>query len=248
MNSGGPGCSPIVEARDLRKTYRLGPAEIQVLRGLNVAVERGEIVGVVGASGVGKSTLLHLLGALDQPTSGEVLIDGQHVSGLDERALADLRSRKVGFVFQFHHLLPEFSAVENVAMPRLIAGGSRGEAFEAARELLAEVGLSDRVDHRPSELSGGEQQRVAVARALVNAPAIVLADEPSGNLDRATGAKLHDLIWGLRDRRGQTFVIASHDPALVARVDRVIRLADGVVADEAPDAAAVETAKRGSER
>ncbi len=189
---------------------------------------------MVGASGAGKSTLLHILGALDRATSGEVLLEGNAVSSLSDRGLADLRSRRVGFVFQFHHLLPEFSALENVMLPRMVIGEPKGEAERAARAVLEEVGLGERLHHRPAELSGGEQQRVAVARALANEPAVVLADEPSGNLDRETGRRLQDLLWSLRDARGRTFVIATHDGSIARRADRVLELADGVVASVEP--------------
>ncbi len=228
--------SPILEARDLCKSYGSGPSELAVLRGVSLSIGKGEIVGVVGASGVGKSTLLHILGALDRPTSGDVLIDAEQVAGRSDRELAAIRSRKVGFVFQFHHLLSEFSALENVMLPAMIGGASKRSAEDSARRGLEEVGLAERLHHRPGELSGGEQQRVAVARALVNEPAIVLADEPSGNLDRGTGRMLQDLLWKLRDSRGHTFVIATHDPAIAARADRVLSLAEGIVTEVSPDA------------
>jgi lipoprotein-releasing system ATP-binding protein len=182
---------------------------------------------VVGASGAGKSTLLHLLGCLDRPTSGVVLLDGRNVAELAEPALAAERNRRIGFVFQFHHLLREFSAVENVMMPMLIAGSTRRDATERARELLEEVGLGARLDHKPGELSGGEQQRVAVARALANRAGVVLADEPSGNLDTHTGAQLHDLFFRLRDEHGVALVIATHNRELAARADRILEVRDG---------------------
>ena len=208
--------------------------ELAVLRGLSLSVGKGEVVVVVGASGVGKSTLLHILGALDRPTAGEVVLDGREISRLSDRELADVRGRRVGFVFQFHHLLPEFSALENVMLPRMVVGEGKGEAERAARAVLDEVGLGARLEHRPAELSGGEQQRVAVARALVNEPAVVLADEPSGNLDRDSGRRLQDLLWGLREARGRTFVIATHDPSIAARADRVLTLVEGVLATTPP--------------
>jgi lipoprotein-releasing system ATP-binding protein len=192
-------------------------------------VEKGEIVAIVGASGAGKSTLLHILGALDRPTSGEVVLDGDAISRLSDRDLAERRGRRVGFVFQFHHLLPEFSALENVMLPKMVTGTPKREAERAAGAVLEEVGLGDRLHHRPGELSGGEQQRVAVARALANEPAVVLADEPSGNLDRENGRKLQDLLWSLREARRQTFVVATHDASIAARADRVFELADGVL-------------------
>ena len=206
-----------------------------VLRGVYLTVERGEIVVIVGASGVGKSTLLHILGALDRASSGEVDLDGQGLSRLSDRELAGLRGRKVGFVFQFHHLLPEFTALENVMIPKMVIGATKAEAERAAQAVLEEVGLAERTHHRPAELSGGEQQRVAVARALVNEPAVVLADEPSGNLDRATGGRLQDLLCGLRESRKQTFVIATHDASLAARADRVLSMADGILSTAAPE-------------
>lgn len=203
-------------------------------------------MSVVGASGVGKSTLLHLLGALDRATAGEVLIDERAVSRLDDGELALARNRRIGFVFQFHHLLPDFTALENVMLPRMVAGARREEAEDAARALLNEVGLGERLHHRPGELSGGEQQRVAVARALVNEPAVVLADEPSGNLDRETGRRLHDLLWRLRDARSQTFVIATHDPEIAARADRVLVLAEGVLSPARPGALSPASPERDS--
>jgi lipoprotein-releasing system ATP-binding protein len=220
---------PIVATQGLRKSYDMGPTRIEVLKGVELQIARGEIVGIIGASGAGKSTLLHLLGALDRPTAGSIFLDTQEITTLSDRELAVLRGRRIGFVFQFHHLLPEFSAIENVMLPRLVAGASKREAAREAERLLGEVGLSHRLEHRPAELSGGEQQRVAVARALVNNPVVVLADEPSGNLDGENARHLQDLLWSLRETRGQTFVIASHDPSIVRRADRVVRLVDGVV-------------------
>ncbi len=201
--------------------------EIRVLEGVNLSVKRGEIVTVVGASGVGKSTLLHILGALDRPTSGTVILDSTDLFRTQDVDLAGVRSRSIGFVFQFHYLLGEFTALENVMIPALIAGVNRGAAAEKAEGLLQEVGVWARRRHRPMRLSGGEQQRVAVARALVNDPKIILADEPSGNLDRAHSRNLHNLIWELRDRKEQTFIIATHDPQLAERADRSLTLADG---------------------
>jgi len=219
--------SEVLRAVGLSKTFRSSTEEIRVLRGLDLSVERGEIVAVVGASGVGKSTLLHILGGLERPTSGTVMLDSVDLFAQQDRELARIRSLSVGFVFQFHHLLREFSALENVMMPALIAGADRAAASQAAAALMREVGLWERRTHRPVKLSGGEQQRVAVARALVNDPDIVLADEPSGNLDRAHSQALHNLIWQLRDRKGQTFVIATHDLELAERADRTLTLADG---------------------
>lgn len=194
--------------------------------GVEIGVTRGEIVAVVGASGAGKSTLLHLLGCLDRPTAGEVILDGQPVAHLAERELASIRNRRIGFVFQFHHLLRDFTALENVMMPLLIAGAARGRAAERARDLLGRVGLGDRVTHKPNELSGGEQQRVAVARALANQPAAILADEPSGNLDTHTSEELHSLFFRLRDEHGSALVLATHNRELADRADRVLLVKD----------------------
>jgi len=204
-----------------------GPVELPVLKGVYIAIEAGEIVSIVGASGVGKSTLLHLIGALDRPTDGTVLYEGQDIFQLTNGELAKFRNQDLGFVFQFHHLMPEFSAIENVMMPALIAGKKKKEAWEPASELLKNVGLAGREHHRPGELSGGEQQRVAVARALVNNPKVVLADEPTGNLDRGTSEEVHELLWELNERMNQTFIIATHNEDLARRSDRVFKLADG---------------------
>ena len=219
--------SEVLRAVDLTKVFAGVPEDIRVLTGVNLCVERGEIVAVVGASGVGKSTLLHILGALDRPTSGTVILDSKDLFRKNGTDLADIRSRSVGFVFQFHYLLREFTALENVMIPALIRGVDRRSAAEKGEGLLREVGVWARRHHRPMKLSGGEQQRVAVARALVNDPDIVLADEPSGNLDRAHSKNLHDLIWDLRDRKEQTFVLATHDLELAERADRLLTLADG---------------------
>ncbi|OYV66475.1 MAG: ABC transporter ATP-binding protein [Gemmatimonadetes bacterium 21-71-4] len=220
----------VLEAVDLAKTYVGGDGGLlTVLNGVRLEVARGEIVAVVGASGAGKSTLLHLLGALDAPTRGEVRIEGRAVAGLDDQALSELRNRRIGFVFQFHHLLREFSALENVTMPLLVAGRSPHEARARAADLLARVGLSGRMLHRPAELSGGEQQRAAVARALAMEPAVVLADEPSGNLDHANGERLHDLLASLAADLATAMVIATHNRSLAARADRVLLLEDGTL-------------------
>jgi lipoprotein-releasing system ATP-binding protein len=205
----------------------MGGHVLQVLKGVDLEVVEGEIMAIVGASGVGKSTLLHILGALDRPDSGSVRLDSQEVFGMSDDGLARFRNRTVGFVFQFHHLLPEFTAVENVMMPGLIGGDSVESCRERARKLLKEVRLLEREEHKPGELSGGEQQRVAVARALMNDPRIVLADEPSGNLDKASGEELHGLIQELRGTRKQTFVIVTHNEKLAASSDRVVQLEDG---------------------
>lgn len=218
----------IIEARGLSKTYRGGDGgTIHVLDGVTLDVRRGEMVAIVGASGSGKSTLLHLLGALDRPTSGYVVLDGEPLHGLGDEDLAAVRNKKLGFVFQFHHLLREFSALENVMMPSWIAGKPDSVARSRAEELLALVGLSGRMTHRPSELSGGEQQRTAVARALALDPALVLADEPSGNLDHANAELLHDLFARLARELEISMVVVTHNKSLAARADRVLLLEDG---------------------
>ena len=218
----------VLEALDLAKVYRGGDGgEIIVLDGVSLGVERGEMVAIVGSSGAGKSTLLHLLGALDQPTRGIVRIAGQPTTDRSDEELSQLRNRSVGFVFQFHHLLREFTALENVMMPLRIAGWDDGRADARARELLGRVGLSGRVSHRPSELSGGEQQRTAVARALALDPAVLLADEPSGNLDHANSERLHDLFVKLSRDLEIAMVMATHNRSLAARADRTLTLEDG---------------------
>lgn len=214
-------------ARGLHKHYRSGEARIDVLKGIDLTVKQGEIVAVVGASGVGKSTLLHLLGGLDHPSDGSVFVGEQDVFALSDADRARFRNKHIGFVFQFHHLLNDFTALENAMMPLLISGMSLDEARGPAETLLQAVGLGARFSHLPSELSGGEAQRVAVARALVAAPDVVLADEPSGNLDVARSRELHALLWDLAKSRHQTFVIATHDMALAERADRVVRMEDG---------------------
>jgi lipoprotein-releasing system ATP-binding protein len=212
----------------LRKTYILGDgSELHVLDGVDLRIEPGEAIAVIGASGAGKSTLLHLLGALDRPTSGEVLVGGRPVAGLDENEIAQVRNRHLGFVFQFHHLLREFSALENVAIPALIGGASMAESQERAHAVLTAVGMQHRAGHRPWQLSGGEQQRVAVARALVNEPLVLLADEPSGNLDHHTSGRLHDLLFQLRAERELAMVLVTHNLELADRADRVLLLEDG---------------------
>jgi len=222
---------PVV-ATDLRKRFvQADGSELHVLAGVDLRVAPAEAVAVVGASGAGKSTLLHLLGALDRPTSGTIRIGGQDLGELDHDGLATLRSRHVGFVFQFHHLLREFTALENVMMPSLVAGLEEEEARARALELLESVGLGERLDHRPSELSGGEQQRVAVARALSNRPLLLLADEPSGNLDAQTSGRLHDLLFRLREERSLSMVLVTHNLELAGRTDRVLLLEDGRLRD-----------------
>jgi lipoprotein-releasing system ATP-binding protein len=211
----------------LNKRYRVGTQDIHVLRDLDLVVERGEMVAIVGASGVGKSTLLHLLGGLDRADSGHIAVDGHDLGAMADQARVAFRNAQVGFVFQFHHLLPEFSALENAEMPIRIARRSPAEARAMASALLGRVGLAERLDHRPSMLSGGEQQRVAVARALVMQPALVLADEPTGDLDETTGDALHDLFREMHRERGLTSVIATHNPRLAASCDRILRLEAG---------------------
>ena len=222
----------VIEARDLAKSYRGGDGGlVHVLDGVNLEVRRGEMVAIVGASGAGKSTLLHVLGALDRPTRGGVVLDGEPLQDLGDEALAALRNRKVGFVFQFHHLLREFSALENVMMPLRIAGISVKQARSRAEELLAEVGLSGRMSHRPTEMSGGEQQRAAVARSLALDPPVVLADEPSGNLDHANSERLHDLFVRLVDDLEIAMVVVTHNRSLASRADRALLLEDGRLRD-----------------
>lgn len=219
----------ILSAENIIRNYPTSAGELRVLRGLNLKVEEGEIVALVGASGVGKSTLLHIFGALDRPTSGKVYYRGTDIFSLPDESLAPFRSRAVGFIFQFHHLLREFSALENVMMPALIAGANNGKAKKRARELLERVGLRERASHRPGELSGGEQQKVALARALVNTPQIVLADEPSGNLDKEGGEMLYNLFLELNRDMDQTFIIATHNLELAEQAKRVLRLEEGVL-------------------
>ena len=218
---------PLVQVEGLNKFYSGGTARLHVLRDLSLEVAAGEMVAVVGASGVGKSTLLHVLGGLDRPDSGAVEVAGRRLADLNDSGLVEFRNRQVGFVFQFHHLLPEFTAAENVEMPMRIGGLPLAEARARAGELLARVGLAARVEHRPSMLSGGEQQRVAVARALVMRPALLLADEPTGDLDEPTAESLHALLRQMHAEHGLTSVIATHNPKLAAACDRILRLEGG---------------------
>jgi lipoprotein-releasing system ATP-binding protein len=213
----------IIEAHDIRKSF----GTLEVLKGIDFCAEAHEIVSIMGASGAGKSTLLQILGTLSTPDGGSLVIDGQDILSLRGDALAAFRGRRIGFVFQAHHLLPEFTAEENVLIPALIAGVPMKEARAKAVRLLGEVGLQHRLDHKPNELSGGEQQRVAIARALVNDPAVLFADEPTGNLDSATKQEIHRLLFSLRERLGQTIVIVTHDPELAALCDRTLTMKDG---------------------
>ena len=213
----------MIELRNIHKSF----GTLEVLKGIDLTVGEAELVSIVGSSGAGKTTLLQIMGTLDAPSQGDVFIDGEHVNNLSEKRLAHLRNTKIGFVFQFHQLLPEFSALENVMIPSLVSGADRKEAEKRAGELLDMMGLSERMAHRPNELSGGEKQRVAVARALVNRPTVVLADEPSGSLDKHNKEELHRLFARLRDELHQTFVIVTHDETLSRQSDRIIRLSDG---------------------
>jgi len=221
----------ILEAKDIHKLFHTGGDQLIVLEGVNLKIRQGSIIAIFGASGVGKSTLLYILGTIDRPTSGQVVIDSTNVFDLEENQLAEFRNRTVGFVFQGHHLLPEFSALENVMMPMLIGRQDWASAKVRAETLLQDVGLSERVGHKPGELSGGEQQRVAVARALAGSPQVILADEPSGNLDKKTGAALFDMISTLSRTYHQAFVIVTHDERIGRRADRMYELADGRLTD-----------------
>lgn len=221
---------PLLEVIDLKKSFPTGAGgRLEVLQGVDFSADEGEVIAIVGESGTGKSTLLHLLGALDRPTGGTVLFKGEDIFTKDDENLAGFRNRQIGFIFQFHHLLPEFTALENVSLPALIKGERFSDVSRRAMDLLVSLGLSERSDHRPSELSGGEQQRVAVARALMNEPGLVLADEPTGNLDTKTAEHLHEEILHLSRTFRHTFIIVTHNLALAAKADRTLRLAHGVL-------------------
>jgi lipoprotein-releasing system ATP-binding protein len=223
-----PVVNPVLEGRNLRRVYiQEDGSELPILEGVEFGIARGEAVAIVGASGSGKSTLLHLLGGLDRPTAGVVMLDGRPLSDLPEPELAAVRNRRIGFVFQFHHLMREFNALENVMMPLLIGGVSESVARSRAESLLGEVGLSHRLTHKPWQLSGGEQQRVAVARALANEPAVVIADEPSGNLDTHTAEQLHDLFFRLRTEHRVALIVATHNRELSDRADRILQMKEG---------------------
>ncbi len=226
-NGGCAETAPVVQAVDVHRYFPTPDGVLQILRGINLTVRPGRMMAIVGASGVGKSTLLHALGGLDPPTKGQILWMGHSPYELDDEARARSRNRMIGFVFQFHHLLPEFSALENVALPVLIGGQTMSEALRRARTALSEVGLSERVGHRPGELSGGELQRAAVARALVTDAPLVIADEPSGNLDRRTAEQLHDLLGFIVREKGRALVVATHNPDLASRANEVLAIQDG---------------------
>lgn len=215
----------MIDIKNITKSF----GSLQVLKGINLHIDKGEVVSIVGPSGAGKTTLLQIIGTLDKPNTGSVCVDGIDTTTLSQNALADFRNRHLGFVFQFHQLLPEFTAIENIMIPAYIAGTSNKAAKERAKELLQFMGLTDRANHKPNELSGGEKQRVAVARALVNSPAVILADEPSGSLDTKNKEELHQLFFDLRDKFGQTFVIVTHDEQLATITDRTIHMRDGLL-------------------
>lgn len=215
----------MIKAVNIKKSF----GALQVLKGITLEIPKGKIYSIVGASGAGKTTLLQILGTLSNPDEGELYYDGENISALNERKLAAFRNREIGFVFQFHHLLPEFNALENICIPAYIAKRSKKDAEKKATELIEYLGLINRMSHKPSELSGGEKQRVAVARALINNPTVVLADEPSGNLDSATRNELHDLLFRLRDDFGQTFIIVTHDDQFADRSDQIIHIKDGII-------------------
>jgi len=224
--------TPLVLVDNLQRSFNMGNQTVHVLNGITMTIQRREMVAIIGASGAGKSTLLHILGTLDRPTKGEVLFEGHNMFKVSETALASFRNQRIGFVFQFHHLLPEFTALENVSLPALIQKIPKSTAMESAKSLLSEVGLSNRLHHKPGELSGGEQQRVAVARALIRHPDLVLADEPTGNLDTQTGDELFELLRKLNETHGTAFVIVTHNEKLSHQTDRLIHLQDGQILED----------------
>jgi len=231
----GVGSDEVIRVENVSRRFRIDGREIVVLDGISLTARRGELIGIVGSSGAGKSTFLHVVGAIDRPSSGRVLYGGVDIFSLGERRLAAFRSENIGFVFQASHLLPEFSAEENVALAAMIAGVNRRDAARSARDLLAQVGLGERLTHRPGKLSGGEQQRVAIARALINKPDIVLADEPTGNLDTSTGEDVFSLIMRMNRELGQTFLIVTHNMDLAKKMTRVVRIRDGKFVDQDSD-------------
>jgi lipoprotein-releasing system ATP-binding protein len=215
----------LIKAHNIKKSF----GKLEVLKGINLEIPTGKLYSIVGASGAGKTTLLQILGTLSKPDSGDIFFNDKKISNFSEKEMAAFRNKEIGFVFQFHHLLPEFTALENVCIPAFIAKKTKAEAEKKAKELIDYLGLSDRMEHKPSELSGGEKQRVAMARALVNSPSVVLADEPSGNLDSANRDELHELLFKLRDDFGQTFIIVTHDDNFAEKSDRIIHIKDGII-------------------
>lgn len=221
-----------IEIRGIKKIYSIGSRSVQAINGIDLDIFKGELLCIMGASGAGKSTFLHILGTVERPTTGGIIYDGEDLFTLNDEALSDFRNKKVGFVFQFHHLLPDFTAIENVMMPALIGGMGRGEAFERGCDILNKLGLADRIEHKPSELSGGEQQRVAIARALIMRPELLLADEPTGNLDTTTGNSVFDLLLKMSDEYRTTLVLVTHNDEFGRNMKRLIRLKDGKIEEE----------------